>query len=243
MTTHHPVALESSAIDPLADVAARSADPDPWGRRLVAASLVALPVVTLAVLLLVPADADARVTDADSARSALAAATGHRLGAWIGLLLAATLYVLLIPALTAVLHAVPGRGRALVRTGHVLISVGAVALAMDNAIVAVSLRAATSPGLDADAMAAYTVALQKDHGPLAPILWCALPFFLGVVALVLGMLRAPALRWWHAALVAAATVGLVAAAPDVTGAVECGLLAGLAMALVPVVLVPARRPA
>lgn len=232
-----------AADDPDARAAGstRPTDPDPWGQRLIAASLVALPVVTAAVLLLVPTAADERVTDSDGARSALSAASEHRLGSWIGLLLAGAPYALLIPALTAVLHATPGRGRGLVRTGHVMVGIGALALAVDNAIVAVSLRAATTPGLDHDAMVSYTVALQKEQGPLAPILWCALPLFLGVVLLAIGMLRAPALRWWHAVLVAAATVGLVAAAPDVTGAVECGLLAAMAVALVPVAPASWRR--
>jgi hypothetical protein len=211
---------------------------DPWGDRLSAASLVALAPLTALALLLLPADADIRVTDTASARSALDAAASHRLGSWIGLLVVAVLYLLLIPGLMRVVRLVPGRGRAWVRAGQVLVSVGACALAIENAIVGISLRAATTAGLDRGAMVDYTVALQREHGPLAPLLWFALAMFVGAVALAIGIMLSTTLPWWYGLLVLVALFGLIAAAPGLTGVVECLLLAAVAWALLraPVVL-------
>ena len=206
-------------------------DEDPWGRRLSAAALVALPVVTLAILLLLPADADLRATTTDHAEKALAATVAHRDGVWIGFLLIGALYFLVVPALQSVLQVVTGRGRALVRVGAVLASVGACALAVEDVIVGVSLRAATSPGLDHDSMVAYTVALQKEHGPLAPMFWMMLPFIVGVVVMAVGMFRSPALRWWHAVLLPVAMIGIFGAQPGGSGFVACALLAAFAAAM------------
>lgn len=203
---------------------------DPWGGRLVAAALVALPVVTTALVLMLPADALTRAVDKASATKALDAAAAHRTGAWVGGLLIGVLYLLMLPALQAVLRGVPARGRALVRVGYVLASVGACALAVEDAVVGVSLRAATASGLDKAQSASYLIELQKEGGPLSPLLWGAGLFFVGVVVLAIGILRSGTLGWWHALVVVLACFGLVATGPGVTGVIEVALLVAMAVA-------------
>jgi hypothetical protein len=221
-----------TTLAPTPTSARQAPDDDPWGTRLVVSSLVALPVVTAAIMLVLPADASSRSTDAAGATKALVAATDHRAGVWIGLMLVGLLYLLLLPALQAVLRVVTGRGRALVRIGYVLSCVGACALAIEDAVIGVTLRAATTPGLSRPGMVTYLVDLQKEKGPLSPLLWLSLPMFVGIVVMALGVLRSPSLRWWHAALLVVSVFGLLAASPGFAGIVVCAVLVALAAAFI-----------
>lgn len=190
---------------------------DPWLLCFIGAALVALPAVIVSLLLVLPADADVFVTDEASAEKVLAAVAAHPLGSWLGLLLVSVVYLLMVPALLPLVAAARGRGRALVRSGYVLVVVGAVALAMENAVVAVTLRAADSPEVPHDAAVAFLITLQQDHGPLSPLLWAAAGTFLGPLLLVPGSIFGRNVAWWQGLLAAGMVAGMPLSRPGLTG--------------------------
>jgi hypothetical protein len=201
-----------------------------WPLTSLSAALLALPALLVGVLICLPAEADARVLDEKSANSALSAATAHPLGSWLGLLLVSVLYLLLIPVLLPFLHAITGRGRVLAILGYGLCSVGAIGLAMENAAVAVALRAAIDPQVAHDTAVSFTIALQREQGPFTPLLWAGLGMFAGPLLLVAAAVRSTSLHWWQGVLAAILVVGMPLSQPGVSGLVYLGVtVAAVAM--------------
>ncbi|RNL80901.1 hypothetical protein [Nocardioides marmorisolisilvae] len=216
-------------------------DPNQRGRRYrrtvvlpgAAAALVALPLTVVVVLLILPSEADARVTDAQSARTVIAAAHAHPIGSWLGLLLAGVAYLIAAAALRPMAVAASGRFAPVVRIGYGLVLVGAVGLAMANAAVGVSLRAAVDPDVPKAASVATQIALQHDQGPLLPLFLAGLGCFLGSLLLIVGSAICRSLTWWQGLLAGAVAIGLPLAEPGLSGMLLVVVALAAAVALMP----------
>lgn len=191
-----------------------------------AAALVTMPAVLVAVLVCLPAGADARVLDKHTADAALTAAAAHPLGSWLGLLLVSVLYLLLVPVVFPLVRAVTGRGRRLVVIGYALTVLGSIGLAIENAAVAVALRAAIDPHVAHDAAVSFTIALQREHGPFTPLLWAGLGMFLGPIFLVAAAIRSDAVHWWQGIAVALLVLGMPLSQPGISGIAYLAVVVG-----------------
>lgn len=181
------------------------------------AALLGLPILVGVVLAVLPPDADLRVVDESSAETVLAAAAAAPLASWIGLLLAATIYVVAVAAVLPLVRATSGRGGRLVRFGYALSVLGALGLAMANAVVGVSLRACIDHTVTHAAAVSFQVSLQQDQGPLLPLFLLGLGTFVGPLVMLVGAIWSPSVTWWQGLIGAALVVGVPVTPPGLAG--------------------------
>lgn len=210
--------------------------PGRWTTGREVGSLLAVPVLLIVLLVSFPPAVDSDVTDVASAESALDATLRHPLGTWFGFLVVAAIYLLLASALTPLVRTTRGRGALLVRVGHALVTLGAVGLAVENAIVGIVLRAVTTGGVDHDAAVSVLLSLLRDGGPASPLLWLGLGMLVGPVFLLIGAIRSETTPWWHGLLAGAAVIGMIVTRPGVSGTIYLVVVVALTAALIPVAL-------
>jgi hypothetical protein len=208
--------------------------PNRWSAGREVASLIAVPVLLIVLLVSFPPAVDSDVTDVASAESALDATLSHPLGTWFGFLVVAAIYLLLASALTPLVRRTIGRGALLVRIGHTLVVIGAIGLAIENAVVGIVLRTVTTGGVDHDAAVSVLLSLLREGGPASPLLWLALGLFIGPVFLVIGAIRSETTPWWHGLLAAAAVIGMIVTRPGVSGIGYLAVMVALAAVFIPV---------
>jgi len=210
--------------------------PARWTAGREVASLIAVPVLLIVLLVSFPPAVDSDVTNVASAESALGATLRHPLGTWFGFLVVAAVYLLLASALTPLVRSTRRRGALLVRLGHALVMVGALGLAVENAVVGIVLRTVTSGGVDHDAAVSVLLSLLREGGPASPLLWLALGMFVGPILLLIGAIRSETTPWWHGLLAGAAVIGMIVTRPGVSGMVYLVVVVALAAAFIPVAL-------
>jgi hypothetical protein len=210
--------------------------PARWTAGREVASLIAVPVLLIVLLVSFPPAVDSDVTGVASAERALDATLRHPLGTWFGFLVVAAIYLLLASALTALVRTNRGRGALLVRVGHTVVVIGAVGLAIQNAVVGIVLRTVTTGDVDHDAAVSVLLSLLREGGPASPLLWLALGMFVGPVFLLIGAIRSETTPWWHGLLAGAAVIGMIVTRPGVSGIVYLIVIVALAAALIPVAL-------
>jgi len=210
--------------------------PARWTAGREVASMIAVPVLLIVLLVSFPPAVDSDVTDVASAESALDATLRHPLGTWFGFLVVAAIYLLLASALTPLVRLTAGRGAVLVRVGHTLVVIGAIGLAIQNAVVGIVLRTVTTGGVDHDAAVSVLLSLLREGGPASPLLWLALGMFVGPVFLLIGTIRSKTTPWWHGLLAGAAVIGMIVTRPGVSGMIYLVVVFALAAVLIPVAL-------